>query len=191
MPLLESSQQKSSLPFSVDILQTREQFGRAKVFPLPLYPSPNWFKTCNYLLLGEAVNWIKVVSLSWVNYLHLPTWWARPDKRAGGTDLDSAFAFMASSWKEMNFSNRRGRCASGICSRRVSSASALPEMQLPALSAAKWSQLGTEVCLPAQATWLNYFTWHYSTDRGYTQLNFLVWWWKQERGPLVWSLLIV
>ncbi|CAM4726508.1 unnamed protein product [Leuciscus chuanchicus] len=60
MPLLESSQQKSSLPFSVDILQTREQFGKAKVFPLPLYPSPNWFKTCNYLLLGEAVNWIKV-----------------------------------------------------------------------------------------------------------------------------------
>lgn len=76
-----------------------------------------------------------------MNYLHLPTWWARPDKRAGGTDLDSAFAFMASSWKEMKFSDRRGRCAGGICSRRVSSASALPEMQLPALSAAKWSQL--------------------------------------------------
>lgn len=87
-----------------------------------------------------------------MNYLHLPTWWARPDKRAGGTDLDSAFAFMASSWKEMKFSDRRGRRGSGICSRRVSSASALPEMQLPALSVAKWSQLGTEVCLPAQPT---------------------------------------
>lgn len=59
------------------------------LFFSPLYSSTNWFKTCNYLLLGVAVNWIKVVSYSWVNYLHLPTWWARLDKRAEEMDLDS------------------------------------------------------------------------------------------------------
>lgn len=63
---------------------------RARIFFFsPLYSSTNWFKTCNYLLLGVAVNWIKVVSYSWVNYRHLPTWWARLDKRAEGMDLDS------------------------------------------------------------------------------------------------------
>lgn len=62
---------------------------KVRAFLLPLYSCTNWFKTCNYLLLGVAVNWIKVVSYSWVNYLHLPTWWARLDKCAEEMDLDS------------------------------------------------------------------------------------------------------
>lgn len=86
--LPKSCQQKPSLCWSY--AEPQAWFEREWGFlHLPLYSSTNWFKTCNYLFLGVAVNWIKVVSYSWVNYLHLPTWWARLDKRAEGMDLDS------------------------------------------------------------------------------------------------------
>lgn len=87
--MIESCQQKPSLCWSYAEPQAWFERESEGFFFSPLYSSTNWFKTCNYLLLGVAVNWIKVVSYSWVNYLHLPTWWARLDKRAEGMDLDS------------------------------------------------------------------------------------------------------
>lgn len=50
----------------------------------------------------------------------------------------------------MEFSNRRGRRATSICPQHVSSAPALLEMQLPALSGPKWWQFGRGAVPPAK-----------------------------------------
>lgn len=50
----------------------------------------------------------------------------------------------------MKFSDRRDRRASSICPQHVSSAPALLEMQLPALSGPKWWQFGRGAVPPAK-----------------------------------------
>lgn len=83
------------------------------VRPFLFCPSCSWFKACNYLLLGEAVNWIKVEGLGWVDHPpQLPAPSSPPSShhlvghtliKCGKPDLDSASAFMASCWKKWNF----------------------------------------------------------------------------------------
>lgn len=106
----------SSLSLGGDFRGQRHSFGEWGLF---FYPSPSWFKGCNYLLLGEAVNWIKVEGLGWADHPPPPHLTRSPLSPSlpppshhlvghtlitcGKPDLDSASAFMASCWKKWNF----------------------------------------------------------------------------------------
>lgn len=130
------------------------QFGWVGPF---FFPSSSWFKGCNYLLLGVAVNWIKVEGLGWVDHPTAadppPSFSSPTISPLGGPHADklrnTGFGFSlgihALLTEKWNFPTEGPVCRRYLSARCISSGRTLPETPLPTLSVwthSAWLDLG-------------------------------------------------